>query len=199
LDDEVRGWVERARAGDADALARVAEAFHGPAVRMARSILRDHHAAEDAAQEALVSALARLGQLEEPAAFSGWLKTIVRTHALRLLRRRRPDLVELAGLDHVTASPAATPPERLEASEAHTRVREAVSALSPARRDAVERFYLRGFSVKETAEALGVPEGTVKRRLYEAREALRPRLAGLVGRAARAEKPARHRLRFPLS
>ena len=68
-----------------------------------------------------------MGCFWEPAAFPGWLKTIVRTHALRLLRRRRPDLVELAGLDHVTASPAATPPERLEASEAHLWLEEHLS------------------------------------------------------------------------
>ena len=57
------------------------------------SLLGDYHLAEDAAQESLVTMVRNLGQLREPAAFVGWLRTIVFKHCDRIRRRRYQELV----------------------------------------------------------------------------------------------------------
>jgi RNA polymerase sigma-70 factor (ECF subfamily) len=65
------------------------------AYAVARSVLRDASAAEDATQEAYLRAFRRVGDLEEPAAFTGWLRRIVITVALNVRRARRLTLLRL--------------------------------------------------------------------------------------------------------
>lgn len=71
--------VVRARAGDLEAYGRVVRATQPMAFAVAVSVLRDASLAEDAAQEAYLRAFRRLGDLDEPAAFPGWLRRIVIT------------------------------------------------------------------------------------------------------------------------
>jgi len=193
---ELRAQVELARGGDSAALSYVAAACHGEAIRMASSVLRDRHRAEDAAQEGLLIALQRLPELRDPGAFRGWLATIVRSQALRQLRKRQPDLIDQPDL---RSDPALDEPVvRAGAAELRALVRAAVAGLTPATRVVSERFYLDGLTLAETAASLGLPDGTVKRRLFEARERLRLSLAG-VGRAQHPQTPPkRRRLRRPL-
>jgi RNA polymerase sigma-70 factor, ECF subfamily len=197
VDPELIEQVRRAQEGDLDAFCYVVTAHRSAAIGMARSILRDTHAAEDAAQDAFMVALDRLGDLREPAAFAGWLRALVRTAAIRSKRRRREVLVGEAPLEGPALQEE---PERaLGRLEERALVRAAIRELSPKAQAVIERFYLRGLSIQETAHELGVPAGTVKRRLFEAREHLRPRLAGLTGRPAlRTSGSAPRSLRLPL-
>ena len=196
MDEELTQEVERARAGEPEAFAYLAAALREPARRMARSILADPHQAEDAVQEAWLIAQERIAQLRTSAAFPGWLLSIVRREAQRIARRR-PDL-----LSEPAQAPDPGPgPEGLaEGAEVRATLRSAVAALPGPARLATERFYLEGLSVKETAAALGVPEGTVKRRLHDARQTLRGRLIGLAPRPPLAppHPPGRTQLRLPL-
>jgi len=195
VDAELIEHLERAREGDVGAFCYVVTAFRGPALSMARSILGDGHQAEDAAQEAFLIALRKLPDLEESRAFPGWLRALVRTAAIRQVRRRRPDLMEEAALEAVAAETAA--PERgLVDAELRESVRGAIRELSPKAQQVIERFYLRGLSIEETAGELGIPSGTVKRRLHEARQRLRARLVGLETKKPTTEAP--RRLRHPL-
>lgn len=196
MSDALRLQVELAQSGDPEAMAWLAAACHEEAVRMARSVVADRHRAEDAAQEGLLRAFARLGELREPAAFRGWLATIVRNQARRQ-GRRALDLLETP---EASADAAPGPLAQAELAERRARVRAAVAGLTPATRSVSERYYLRGESLAETAAALGLPEGTVKRRLFEARERLRSRLALHEAPARRAPTPParRRRLRRPL-
>lgn len=197
VDPELIEQVRRAQGGDLDAFCYVVTAHRQAAIGMARSILRDSHAAEDAAQDAFLIALDRLGELREPGAFSGWLRALVRTAAIRGQRRRREVLLGEAPAEGSSGEDA--PEQALARLEERALVRAAIRELSPKGQAVIERFYLRGLSVQETAHELGIPPGTVKRRLFEAREHLRPRLVGLTGRAFRRPSDAPSRsLRFPL-
>lgn len=194
MDAELLAQVQRAREGDLDAFCYVATAFRKQALAMARSVVTDPHRAEDAVQEALLSAFRKLPQLERPEAFPGWLATVVRREAIRR-GRRGADLLEVPHTvpDATTPEPSAS----LEGAEVRAAVRDAVRTLRPKARDVIERFYLQGRSVEETARELGVPVGTVKRRLFEARQRLRSRLVGLA--PLKPEQPRTPRsLRFPL-
>lgn len=176
-----------------DAFCYVVTAHRGAALASARGLLGDAHQAEDAVQEAFLIALRELPQLRELAAFPGWLRTLVRTAALRAVRRRRP------GAELVSEPAVDAPPERdLERTERRALIRAAVTELSPKAQGVIERYYLRGLSVQQTAAELGVPPGTVKRRLFEARERLRGRLLGLLDSPRPTHPPARRGLRLPL-
>lgn len=173
MDADVLEHLRRARQGDVAAFGYVAAAFRGQLVAWARPLCRGAAEAEDAAQEALVVAFRSLGQLREIEAFAGWLRTLARTAALRATRRQRPDLL---GEGH--EAPAQAEPDAVESAELKQAVAGAVRELSAGQQAVIERYYLQGQKVEEIAAALGVPAGTVKRRLFEAREKLRTKLAG---------------------
>jgi len=152
------------------------ERFQPTAYRLAVALLSDEHQAEDALQEAFFEAVRRVDALREPRAYPGWLRQIVRTQANRIRRRRTEQPRELPA---DSSSPEPSPARRIEAAELRRRVRGALGELSPAGRETAELFYLELYSVSEVAAALNVPEGTVKRRLHDARNRLRGLLIGL--------------------
>lgn len=119
----------------------------------------------------MITAFTQLKDLRELEAFPAWLRTLTRTAALRQGRRKRPDSI---------AEPEATAEQADPVGDAEVRraVHGAVKELSDAQQQVIERFYLQGQKIHEIARAMSLPEGTVKRRLHDARERLRVRLAG---------------------
>jgi RNA polymerase sigma-70 factor (ECF subfamily) len=141
--------------------------------------------AEDAVQDALLSACKHLGQFRGQAQLSTWLTTIVTNAARMQLRRRRRggylSLDEQQGEDGLTFSeqlPDSRPgPEEVcSRSEARDRLVNGVKQLSPMLRRAFQLREIDGLTTKEAARVLGVPEGTVKAQLARARA----KLAGIM-------------------
>lgn len=81
--------IDAIRLGDGDALNELMLRYRSPSVSWANSITRDHHLAEDIAQEALLQAAGKLDQLQDSSRFAGWLRQIVRHHALNKLKQVR--------------------------------------------------------------------------------------------------------------
>lgn len=141
--------------------------------------------AEDAVQDALLSACKHLGQFRRQAQLSTWLTAIVTNAARMQLRRRRRgsylSLEEPKGEDGLTFSerltdPKPGPEQLCSASEVHDRVVNGISQLSPTLRKAVQLRDIDGLTTKEAALVLGVPQGTLKARLARARA----KLAGIM-------------------
>ena len=150
--------------------------------------------AEDAVQDALLSAYKHLGQFRGQAQLSTWLTAIV-TNAARLqLRHRRGgylSLDEQQGEDGLTFSERLpdlkpSPEEVCSTAEARNRLVEGVKQLSPRLRKAFQLRDIDGLTTKEAALVLGVPQGTVKAQLARARA----KLAGII-----RVKPLRQRSR----
>jgi RNA polymerase sigma factor (sigma-70 family) len=93
--------VRRACSGDVAAFVDLTRRFQQFAFGSALTLVRDFQQAEDVVQEAFVAAWSALPGLEEPAAFPGWLRGIVRHHAFRQLRRKRHASVPLAEAESV--------------------------------------------------------------------------------------------------
>ena len=136
--------------------------------------------AEDAVQDAFLSAYKHLGQFRGQAQLSTWLTTIVTNAARMQLRRRRGSYLSLdeqQGEDGLTLSerlPDSRPgPEQVcSAAELRDRLVNGVKQLSPTLRRAFELRHIEGLTPKEAARVLGVPEGTVKAQLARARAKL---------------------------
>jgi len=128
--------------------------------------------AEDAVQDALVSAYRHLGQFRGQAQLSTWLTTIVNNAARMQLRRRRDGYVSLdekhgeEGLTFSERLPDSKPsPEEVcSTAEARDRLVEGLKQLSPKLRKAFLLRDIDGLSTKQAALVLGVPQGTVKTR-----------------------------------
>lgn len=161
------------RAGRAEAQAALVTRFSPGALRLASALLDgDAAAAEDAVQAAWVAALERLDTLRAPAAFPAWFRQIVRTHCGRIRRRRRPGEA-LHTAPEAALATGHHPGERLHREALRARVRAAIERLPPVSRETTALYYLEQRTQAEVASALGLPVGTVKRRLHDARHRLR--------------------------
>jgi len=179
--------VERAQSGDRDAFDALARTVYDRLYAIARRILRDGPAAEDAVQEALVRAWRDLRSLREADRFEAWIHRLLIRACHDQQRRARRLEVEVTDIA----------PDRSDPVDDYTTI---------AQRDELERAFLQlsfehraalvlthyvGMSAPEVAHVLGIPAGTVYSRVHYGirvmREALSPAAAG-VRREALAEE-----------
>jgi RNA polymerase sigma-70 factor (ECF subfamily) len=150
--------------------------------------------AEDAVQDALLSAYKHLDQFKGQSQMSTWLTTIVTNSALTQLRRRprttHLSLDERFGeeqeycLSERLADCGPSPEDECRRSQLHGRLMQFVAELSPSLRKAFQLRELDGLTTKEAAHILGVPDGTVKGQLSRARAKLRRRALDAKTRSA---------------
>lgn len=175
--------VMAARDGDRSAFAALVARHRAALLVACGRLLRDDALAEDAAQEATLTAYLELSRLRDPTRFGAWLIGIGLNTGRRWLRTRaRQALREIAKhperdpLD-AAASPMPGPDDIAEARDLAGRVRRAVAALPPGQRRAVVGYYLLGLPQAEVAALLGTSNGAIKTRLHKARAALIDALA----------------------
>ncbi|MBE2270796.1 MAG: sigma-70 family RNA polymerase sigma factor [Anaerolinea sp.] len=176
-------WVSAAQQGDRAAFDRLIEHFGDAARRWAFARLGDEQAAEDAAQEAFLTAYRKLGDLRAPAAFPAWLKRVVLTECSRITRRKSP---EVTAVDEDAPADADHDPARqIEERERRDHLWRAVDQLPEHERAVTELFYVYGYSLDEIADGLALPLTTVKKRLQYAREHIRENMPAMQLGAAR--------------
>jgi RNA polymerase sigma factor (sigma-70 family) len=171
--------------GDAGARDDLVLRYRGIVCALAAHVLRDVYAAEDVCQEALLRAFLDLGKLRDPASFGPWLKKIALRECSAWVRRsaardRAEERAAKAGVPHDPFLEE-HPPEEGEVSGYVRRVEEAVERLSGEHCEILALFYVKGLSHEEISNFLGLPRGTVKRRLFDARRQLQ--------KAVPAERP----------
>jgi RNA polymerase sigma factor (sigma-70 family) len=149
--------------------------YKGLAYRWAYNRLQDAQLAEDAVQEAFITAYTHLDELKDPAAFPAWFKRIVVTSCNRLTRRKQL-ATEAYEEDYSGGPSSADPSSDYETQEQEETVKEAVFGLPKHERVVIEMFYFSNYSQQEIAERLAIPITTVKKRLQYAREHLREKM-----------------------
>jgi len=151
---------------DEQALAELYDRFGRVAYGLARRILRDEALAEDAVQDAFLTAWRRADTfMPERSKASTWLLTLVHRRAVDLVRREERRRAE--PIDESTEIPTDTTAEdvawlRFE----RERVQAALRQLPDQQREALELAYYGGFTQSELAERLGQPLGTIKSRMF---------------------------------
>ena len=160
--------VKAAADGDQAAFEELVRAHSGAVYAHALRFFGNQHAAEDVLQEVLIKMYRSLAGFDGRAALSTWLYRVTRNVCLDTLRSgaRRPEPVDPVDL-------ALTANDDTEATAVNqVALERAVRALSPEDRDALNAVTLFGLSYAEAGEVLGVPEGTVKSRVFRARRIL---------------------------
>ena len=174
----MRDLVIRARDPEAtlaerhEAFCGLVRIFQDMAYACAYAVLGDFHLAENAAQEAFISAWQRLDQLHQPEAFPGWFRRIVLTACHRLTRRKRHQTIALDEGAHLHTH-LTDPQTSVEKDELTRAVFAAIRKLTLNERMVVVLFYLKEQSQSEISAFLDVPLTTVAKRLYSAKARLR--------------------------
>ena len=166
--------VEKVLAGNVDAFENIVRRWQSPLINLAYRFCRDRGRAEDLAQEAFLRAYRALGQWRKDAAFSTWLFALA-TNLYRSELRRIP--ARIVSIDDVPEPKDSRAGDGgLEAEDRERSVRRAVFTLPPKYREALTLFYFHEKDVPAAAQSLGLPQGTLKARLFRGRELLRGKL-----------------------
>ncbi len=170
--------LARVRAGDRTAYAELVLA-HAPLAKRVAVLCGAGSDADDVVQEAFVKAYRSLPTLRGESGFRPWLLRIVvnETHNHRRGSHRRVERERRAGWLDAASLQVADPADEAVSTTRRRALLDAVRALPTAQRDVVTCRYLLELSETETAEALGLPVGTVKSRLHRALFALREVMA----------------------
>ncbi len=159
--------VRRAAGGDRGAFCALVEKEWEPLVRLARSVVGDAEA-EDAVQDALLTAWRQLATLREPAAFSAWISKMVLRRCLRRIRRG-PAWLPLA----------AAPEPRTETDPAsNLDVERCLAVLAPRQRAVMHLTAVEGMSDREIAVLMDITAASVRSHRRRARERLSQLLNG---------------------
>lgn len=147
---------------------------HFPRVyRTAFFITGDHQTAEDVAQEAFLKAFAGMHKLQDRQKFGPWISVIASNHAVDLLRKRKKiflaDNMETYGGTALGDNPA----ENWEREENIEEVRKALALLDAEEREILVLKYFNELSINDIASVLEAPAGTIKSRLFRARDKMR--------------------------
>jgi RNA polymerase sigma factor (sigma-70 family) len=176
--------VVLAQAGDVDAFGRLVDATQTMAHAVAFSVLREVGLAQDAAQEAYLRAFRRIGDLQEPGGFIVWLRRIVITVALNMRRARRHTLLQLDDVDDV---PVLDEAETSWSERQRQRLSAAVLTLNREERQLCDRRYHGRWTTTQLANAAGVDDSTMRKRLQRVRDRLRKEIEVAEQREIRPE------------
>jgi RNA polymerase sigma-70 factor (ECF subfamily) len=173
--------VSEVMQGNRDSFSELACRHQRACLAVAMSILRNYDDAEDAVQNSLLRAFERVGQLDQPEQFSGWLLRIVRNECLmqlRSTRRRRACPITDASPD--LASQLPSPEAGFLATERTESMHRAIRSLPALFRDAVRQHYLEQLPLAIVADRAGLTPAAVKSRLSRARRTLKAGIDPLV-------------------
>ncbi|MXX04194.1 MAG: sigma-70 family RNA polymerase sigma factor [Gemmatimonadetes bacterium] len=165
-------------AGNADAFEPLVRRYQNAAFAVAMGFLRDRTDAEDVVQDAFVAAYCKLSQLKDPSVFGSWLHRIV-VNCCKEWRRRQ----KVSHLVRIDPESEHNRGEYPQANRIHRNYIESlelwdeVDRLPEHYRRVVNLYYYTGFTLKEIAAFLDIPESTVKGRLYQSRIRLKNALS----------------------
>lgn len=181
--DPDRELVERARAGERAAFDLLVARYQRRLLRLVLRLLRDPAEAEDVVQETFLKAYRALPRFRGEAAFFTWLYRIALNGARNAVQRRR----QRNGPQGIAPSQAPAPPPEIGTPESMLLSKQVMQAIDAALealplelRTAIVLREIEGLSYEEIAQIMECPLGTVRSRIFRAREAIARRLRPLL-------------------
>ena len=192
--DADRLLVERVQRGDKHAFEMLVVKYQRRIERLIGRLVRDPHLVQDVAQETFIRAYRALPQFRGESAFYTWLYRIAVNSAKKALTDMKRDPLAMQGAMAVSENgeeisrieneltDAATPEALLASKEIAAAVNAAVDELSADLRQAITLREIEGLSYDEISDAMNCPIGTVRSRIFRAREAIAEKLRPLLDR-----------------
>jgi RNA polymerase sigma-70 factor, ECF subfamily len=171
--------------GDRNAMHVLYARHHVRVYRFILRMVRDATTAEDLTSQVFLDVWRTASQFQRRSQVSTWLLSIARFKALTALRQRRHEDIDQEEILEI-ADAAETPEASLDRSTTSAILRACVAKLSPAHREIINLVYYHEKSVEEVGQLIGIPQSTVKTRMFYARKQLADllRTAGVENLAA---------------
>jgi len=163
VDEPEPATIRAAMAGDLGAFESLVRMYQVPVWRFLRHLLGDDHLAEDVTQETFMRLHRSLSTFAFRAKFSTWTMQVARNAGVDALRTR--ERRDRASMLVPPAAPSSEPGASFE-------IERALASLSDKMRESLLLVEVFGFTYAEAARVLGLPVGTVKSRVFKAREAM---------------------------
>jgi RNA polymerase sigma-70 factor, ECF subfamily len=163
--------MARIAAGDRDAMRALYLRHHVRVHRFVLRVVRNQAIAEDVLSEVFLDVWRQGGSFEGRSAVSTWLLAIARFKALSALRKRPEEELDDEGAAAVV-DPVDSPEVAVQKKDASEILRDCLNALTPDHREIIDLVYYHERSVEEVAHIVGIPEATVKTRMFYARKKL---------------------------
>ncbi len=180
-----RSMASSIAAGDASAFEGMMRRYNRRLYRLARATLRDRSEAEDALQDAYICAYRSMGSFRGDATLGTWLSRLVLNECFTRMRRnlRRENVVPIVSASrhvestHMIVDDSASPDSAVARGQISELLERKVDELPESYRTVFVLRSVEELTVDETAEALGIPEETVRSRHFRAKGLLRESLA----------------------
>lgn len=156
--------------------------FQARVFRFAHTRVNDYFAAADILNEVMLEVWRVAGTYESRARVTTWLFSITHHKVVDYLRRNRRHVAEPLDFDLVDEAPAAQTEALISAASDRQALQEALLKLSAEHREILHLAFFEDMGYADIAQVIGVPEGTVKSRVFHARNQLKQALANTVVR-----------------
>lgn len=166
-----------AQDGDHEAFTRLYEEHHTALLRYARMLTPVGTIADDATQEAWINFAKNIRKVKDPRAYRAWLYKLTRWRVTDLARKHAKEVNEL---DSDLENHIVDADETMSGADNNISLSDEIKKLPTTERQIIQLFYLDEFNTTEIAEALEIPKGTVKSRLYRARKLLKDKLQSTI-------------------
>jgi RNA polymerase sigma factor (sigma-70 family) len=184
---EINDLIDRAQSGDQDAYTELVRLYQSQVYAVCLKMSRNPETARDLAQDTFMKAFGALATFDRSYTFSTWLYKIARNACIDHFRRARLETFSLDApmrtregeMEREFASPIQSPERYLLLKERGRLILEAIDSLPEKYREVIHLRHTKEMAYEDIAARLEVPLGTVKARLFRARELLKKRLKSL--------------------
>jgi RNA polymerase sigma-70 factor (ECF subfamily) len=174
---EDRELITRLKSGDLGALGDLYSRYRHQIYRTALAITHETAAAEDILQECFLRVYTYADRIDETLPLSPWLYRVTVNLSYTWTKRHQRHRISIDNfIDRLISPPRQAPESAAEHTELRETIHEAIDSLPFGQRVVIVLHYLNGMSLAEIAEVLDCPVGTVKSRLYHARQNLKEKL-----------------------
>ncbi len=176
VDQSLTQLIKQVKQGDKQAFARLVDRYKRQVFYQAYAMLKDREDAEDIAQEAFIKAFFSMNQLESAYAFTAWLSRIVYNLCQDRIKQREKQRRVIREWIHEQRDRISHSGNQIEQKQVQLDLKRALQRLTLEHRTILVLREIQGLSYREISEIIGVPEGTVKSRIHNARLSLRAEL-----------------------
>lgn len=169
--EQQKTWIAQLKKGNDLAAFKLYESYSKAMYNTLTRITGDHEIAKDLLQDAFIKAFQRIGELEKPEAFGGWLKRIVVNMGIQHMRKSKISFDDVT--DHAELANEEVEEELISMEQLH----QAIKELPDGYRSVLSLYLFENYKHAEIAEMLGITESTSKTQYRNAKQILRKQLA----------------------